>query len=401
VNLTLAKAIDRYAGMLMCWALALLRTARDVVAPQRELLEPHTILLVKFWGLGNMVLLLPVLRALRKRFPEAHIVFVTLARNRDLLDECDAVDERLYVQDSGLVALACSLFATIRSARRSRPELCIDFEQFARASVIVAELAGSQQIVGLDTPAQHGRSLLHHKSVRYDDEQHMGQTYLDLARAAGVPERTYRASAPRVTRLGRDESEALLAGRDDHGGPLVVVHPGSGDNFQGRRWPVASFARLADRLVEQEGALVVVTGTASEAELTARVIAGMQRAGSAIDASGRLGVSGLVALLSKSTLLVTNDTAPVHVASSLGVPVFAFFGPNTPRLYGPLSPGSHSFYRELPCSPCLTNMNYKTSLCRMPVCIRDITVDEVAVRVRAHLAERRGDRDPARAARTA
>ena len=87
--------------------------------------------------------------------------------------------------------------------------------------------------------------------------------------------------------------------------------------------------------------------------------------------------------------MITNDTAPVHVASALGVPVFAFFGPNTPRLYGPLSRGSHAFYRAIPCSPCLTNMNYKTSHCRMPVCIRDIGVDEVADRVTSHLAERR------------
>ena len=71
------------------------------------------------------------------------------------------------------------------------------------------------------------------------------------------------------------------------------------------------------------------------------------------------------------------------------MPVFAFYGPNTPRLYGPLSRGSFAFFRALPCSPCLTNMNYKTSHCRMPVCIRDIGVDEVADRVKSHLAERR------------
>ena len=123
----------------------------------------------------------------------------------------------------------------------------------------------------------------------------------------------------------------------------------------------------------------------------------------AIDASGRLGVLALAALLERAVCLVTNDTAPVHLGSAVGSPVFAFFGPNTPRLYGPLAQGSHSFYRALPCSPCLTHLNYKTSLCRMPVCIRDITVDEVAVRIRAHLSERSavGETGAERAARTA
>jgi ADP-heptose:LPS heptosyltransferase len=411
MNLSLAKAVDRYLGIAICHVLAAGRSVREMIRPRRELLEPRSILLVKFWGLGNVVLLLPVIRLLRRRYPEARIVFVSLARNRSLLDQCEEIDTRLYVRDDGLVTLVWTLISTLIRARRTRPDLCVDFEQFARASVILAVLAGARQIVGLATPGQ-SRAALHHKPVPYDDAQHMGQTYLDLARAAGVPQRSYRPEAPRVTVEGVDEAERLLSGVEIPG-PLVVFHPGSGDNFQGRRWPVASFSRLADRLVTEEDAVVVVTGTPAEADLTARVISGMEHDSHAIDAAGALGVAGLVALLSRAALLVTNDTAPVHLGSSLGVPVFALFGPNTPRLYGPLSPGSHAFYRALPCSPCLTNMNYKTSLCRMPVCIRDITVDEVAVRIRAHLAERRqlcftelGDADPGetgagRTARTA
>ncbi len=128
----------------------------------------------------------------------------------------------------------------------------------------------------------------------------------------------------------------------------------------------------------------------------------MTRRDDAIDAAGRLSVDGLTALLDRADLLLTNDTAPVHLGSSLGIPVFAFFGPNTPRLYGPLSEGSHAFYRDLPCSPCLTNMNYKTSLCTMPVCIRDITVEEVLVRVRTLFGRHAGSETGAapRSART-
>ncbi len=398
MNLALAKAVDRYAGIAICAALATLRTLREMVRPREDLVEARTILLVKFWGLGNVVLLLPVIRLLRGRFPHARIVFLSLARNRELLDACPHLDDRIYVDDRGPFTLTGSLVRAVLRARRDRPDLTVDFEQFARTSAIVAVLARSRQIVGLATPGQ-GRAMLYHKRVRYDDRQHMGQTYLDLARAAGVAERLYRPEAVSVSDESRREAEALLGGRDP-AAPLVVLHPGSGDNFQGRRWPVASFARLADLLVRDEGATVVVTGTSQEAPVVRRVLAGMEEPAGAIDAAGRLHVLGLAALLERSTLLVTNDTAPVHIASSLGVPVFAFFGPNTPRLYGPLSPRSHAFFRALPCSPCLTNMNYKTSHCRMPVCIQDVGVDEVAERVRAFLAEWRASRAlPPRTAR--
>ena len=387
MNLSLAKAVDRYVGVLVCFLLAALRLVREMVWPRDSLLEPRTILLVKFWGLGNIVLLLPVVRLVRERFPGARVVFLSLRRNRELLDACPDLDHRVYVDDRNFLTLVPGLVASAWRAFRERPDLTIDFEQFARASAVLATLARSKQIVGLATPGQ-GRAVLYHKRVRYDDGQHMGQTYLDLARAAGVRERFYRPSPVPLAAEHRAEVDALLDGRAGRE-PLVVVHPGSGDNFQGRRWPAESFARLADRLAREQGALVVVTGTPSERDLVRQVIATMEEPGAALDATGRLSVLGLAALLERCTLLVTNDTAPVHIASALGVPVFAFYGPNTPRLYGPLSRGSQAFFQALPCSPCLTNMNYKTSFCRMPVCIQDIGPDEVHERIAAFLAERR------------
>jgi len=390
VNLSLAKAVDRYLGILVVYFLAALREVREYVAPRNDLVEAKSILLVKFWGLGNIVLLLPVIRLLRERHPDARLVFVTLRRNHDLVDACPHLDERIYVNDRNILTLLWTLVAAVFRAGRSHPDVAVDFEQFARSSAILAVLARAKQIVGLATPGQ-GRSILYHKRVRYDDRQHMGQTYLDLARAAGVAERLYRPEPVPVDAAHRAEAETFLAGRwsGPHDGPLVLMHPGSGDNFQGRRWPSESFAALADRLVRRERATVVFSGVRSEAPLTAEVISRMEDPSRALDAAGKLSVLGLAAMIERCALVVTNDTAPVHVASSLAVPVFAFYGPNTPRLYGPLSRGSHAFFRALPCSPCLTNMNYKTSHCRMPVCIRDIGVDEVAERVTSHLAERR------------
>ena len=392
MNLTLAKAVDRYVGWAVCMLLAGLRFLRELVAPRSGTVEVRTILAVKFWGLGNVVLLLPVLRRLRERYPAARIVFVSLARNRELLESCGSLDRRIYVDDRGPFRLLGTFLAAAGSSFRERPDLTIDFEQFARASAILAVLARSKQIVGLDTPGQ-GRSVLYHKRVRYDDRQHMGQTYLDLARSAGVAESAYRPEPFEVGAAARAEAASLLAPAE-RPAPLVVLHPGSGDNFQGRRWPAQSFASLADRLARECGARIVLTGARGEAGLVREVLSRMEEPGRAVDASGRLSVLGLAALVQRADALVTNDTAPVHLGSALGTAVFAIYGPNTPRLYGPLSPGSHSFYRELPCSPCLTNTNYKTSHCRLPVCIQDIPVGEVFERAAAHLAQRRAAAPP-------
>lgn len=95
-----------------------------------------------------------------------------------------------------------------------------------------------------------------------------------------------------------------------------------------------------------------------------------------VSAAGRLGVEGLVALVERAVALASNDTGPVHLASALGRPTLALFGPNTPALYGPLAPGSRALHKALPCSPCLTADNYRSSPCRLHVCMASIAVGE-------------------------
>jgi ADP-heptose:LPS heptosyltransferase len=394
VNLSFAKWIDRWAGGAACATLPALRTLREMASPRESLVgEPRRILLVKFWGLGNLVLLLPVFRALRERYPGARIDLLTLARNRDLLDGVRDLDGLLLVKDGSAPSIAASLVAALVRARRARYDLVVDFEQFARASALFAFLAGAPQTVGLDTPGQ-GRGRMYHARVPYDDGQHMSATFLDLARAAGVPRSRYVPLPPPVSAADRAAAAAHLEEAGAGDGPLYVLHPGSGDNFLGRRWAPSNFARLADRLVAR-GGRAIVTGAANEASLVEEVLGLSTRRDRVHGAAGRLGVRGLAALCERADLVVSNDTAPVHLASALGRPVLAIYGPNSPRLYGPLSPGSVAFHHRTPCSPCLTNYNYKTSYCRMPVCIRTVTVEEVAGAAERTLDEAAGGKRPA------
>jgi ADP-heptose:LPS heptosyltransferase len=166
---------------------------------------------------------------------------------------------------------------------------------------------------------------------------------------------------------------ARLLGAD--GRRPVVLHPGSGDNFPGRRWSPAGFAAVG-RAATARGVPVVVTGAVGERALTGAVA---HRVGpGAVDAGGRLSVEGLVALVARARAVVTNDTAPVHLASALGTPTLALYGPNTPSVYGPLAPRSQAFYRPLPCSPCLTAARYRSSRCRLPTCIQSVPAGAVA-----------------------
>jgi ADP-heptose:LPS heptosyltransferase len=396
VNLALGKLLDRWVGIPLAAVAGGAVRLKELVAPAPEVREVRRILCVKLWGIGNVVLLLPILRALRAHYPAARITFLTLEGNREILADEPSLDEVRTLSLRSLPRFAASFLRASARARREPADLFLDFEQFTRVSGLFGLLSGARQRVGLDTPLQR-RGGLYTVRVPYDPTRHMSRVFSDVARAGGVPQFAYEPVPFAVGPAERERAASLVAGARAEGRPVVALHPGSGDNFIGRRWPAENFAALADRLAAETGAAIFLTGSGDEAPLAAEVARRM-RAG-ATDLSGRLTLRELGAFLEACDLFVGNDTGPVHVASAFGTPVAALYGPNTPALYGPAGRKKAVFYHHLPCSPCLTNLNAKTSDCRLPVCIRSIEVEEVrseAIRLlRLSLAARRAGAEPA------
>ena len=368
-----AKLLDRLAGSLLIRALLPARWLRDLLSDDRPLQGVREIVVTKFWGIGNVALLIPVLDDLKRRYPGARLSVVTLEINRSLFE---GVADRIWTVR--MKPLDCAVRDLVRAGtalRRLDIDLAIDFEHYVRTSQPLLFLSGARQIIAFDT-AGLNRATLADVRVPYDNERHASEGYLDLARAAGVRRAHYEAGGLAPTVDAQRSVDALLEPHAAAEAPLVVLHPGSGDNFPGRRWPTRRFGLLARRLIDERGARVAVTAGAGEADLVREVVEASERP--LLDLAGKLTLDELVALLARSDLLVANDTGPVHLASALGVPVLGLYGPNTPALYGPLSANSRAFYEPPPCSPCMTNFNYKTSRCLNPVCIRAIQLDTVA-----------------------
>ena len=105
----------------------------------------------------------------------------------------------------------------------------------------------------------------------------------------------------------------------------------------------------------------------------------------AISVCDQLGIMELVAFLKRCHLTVVNDTSVMHLSAAVRTPVAAFFGPTAPVHYGPGNPDDLVFYRDLYCSPCLTNYNLKVSRCADPVCMRTIAVEDVLERIKTRL----------------
>jgi ADP-heptose:LPS heptosyltransferase len=377
VNLALAKALDRVVGNAAARALGAADAAAALLrGPPPPIDRVSSVLVVKFWGLGNWALLRPVVSDLRASRPGARFVAVTLAGNVPLVS--DLFDETHAVRADGWRRLATDLARALSRLRRDPPDLSLDFEQFSRAGAVLARLAGVPQRIGFSSGGGT-RDRLYTALVPFRRDVHAARSFRDLAEAAGARPGPYEPGGLAPTPRGLAEALAAVGAP----GRLVVLHPGSGDNFPGRRWSEAGFAAVGRRAAAAHGALVAVGGSAAEADLCERVARGC----GGVSVAGRLSVEGWVGLLARATAVVSNDTGAVHLASALGRPVVALFGPNTPTLYAPLSRGSRSLSRRLPCSPCLTEENYRSSRCRLPTCMAAIATGEVATALDAAVEE--------------
>ena len=138
-----------------------------------------------------------------------------------------------------------------------------------------------------------------------------------------------------------------------------------------------SFVRLANKLTKLNHTRVIFTGNKKEAVLIRKIINNLEDKSRIIDTSGKFNIAELAFLISICKVFVSNDTAPVHIAAAMDTFVVGLYGPNNPDIYGPYTDNKLVFYKDFPCSPCITNLNAKISFCLHNKCMRNIRVEEV------------------------
>lgn len=347
--------------------------------------SPSRILLIKFWGIGNLFMILPSVQALHRRYPSASIDFLTLENNRAALGMTESIDGIYTIDTSSSGQFIRSTLRAIRSLKDRQYDIIIDFEQFARFSALLAHMIGGAHTIGYYTKGQH-RHHLYGSSVAYDNDIHITRSFYNLAEAAGVTE---PFSADNLLgHLGKWQQNGLrMLGSMGipAGSPVAVMHIGTSENFKERRWPSENFASLTDGMIERYGFRVILTGLPEEQHLIRQTMSQIGNKNSVVDLGGRLSFAEYFSLITAADILISADTAAVHLASAANTPVVGLYGPNSPHLYGPWGANGQAIYADYDCSPCITNFNGKINRCRHPSgrgdCMKALTVGKVAAAV--------------------
>jgi len=304
----------------------------------------HRILIIKPSSLGDIVHALPTLQALRTEYPHAHIAWLVKRQWAALLARADGLD-RVWAVGPGVGGW----LSMVPGLRAERFDLVVDLQGLLRSGAM-AWLTGCRRRVGFAN-AREGSPLLYTDRVPVPTrEMHAVDRYLLAAAAVGVPwEGEPHFGLHPLPEDGR-EIDTLL---DEHGvrrgAPWVGFVVSA--RWPTKRWPVESFAAVAEALQRDVGVRAVLIGGPDDQEAAREVIAHMS--GSPVDLTGKIGLRLLPALLSSASVLVTNDSGPMHVASAVGTPVVAIFGPTSPVRTGPYGARHAVLARaDVPCRPC-------------------------------------------------
>jgi len=301
---------------------------------------------------GDAILALPALRAVRKRFPEAEIAVVArpyvadIYRDQEICNQFIAYDPKgRHAGFSGRDRLA----AELRAQK-------FDVALLLQNAFDAAWLAWRAKILERIGYARDGRSILLTKAVPVprpgEIPGHEKFYYLELLRRAGwldsIPDESFIGL--RVAAQKRQREEDFLHNSGVRPGALRIAIAAGASYGSAKCWPPSRFAEVANRWQSKAAAEVILFGTAAEASVSAAISAEMRRP--PIDLTGKTEIADLPALLSQCHLFIGNDSGAMHAATAVGLPIVAVFGPTDPFGTDPVTP-RRSIVQDQPyCSPC-------------------------------------------------
>lgn len=303
---------------------------------------PKKVLILQTCCLSQVMLATPLLAVLQDSFPEARFDWAVSEWARPAVVSNPRLTEVISTGAGNLQKSSWRQIGQLVKRLRSEDyDTCFIVSRSGLLSY-VAWQARIPQRIGLNI---QGRGFAHTIAVHPPrEEKHTAAIYLSLARAIGVEEERIDAAGAEFYPPDRDRlamTQQLVEEMDWLGEvPLVILHPGGGDNPVTPRplvrWPVERFVRLGNHLARTYGARIVLVGAAEERALT-EAIGGMM-AVRVNDLCGRVGLGAVGALCEVADLYVGNDAGPTHIAAATGCSTLAIYGPTNPAYSRPLAP---------------------------------------------------------------
>ncbi|MGB2868049.1 MAG: glycosyltransferase family 9 protein [Bacteroidota bacterium] len=362
------KSVDYYVGSFLILLLAVF-LRRNRIPPNRPL---ERILLIKLAALGDTVLVVPAMRAIRTAFPRAHVAMIVTSINADVVNLFPRyVDQSIDFQVGRVLRNPRYFFRLVNTIRNSHFDAVVDFEQWSSITPIITALSNAPVRVGFRTsrPVRH---LLYTRSYPRHEDLHEAENFLGLLSTIGIHSHSPALELPVNAEKRKEVSAELVAGGWKKGRRLVVIHPGCGVHGYPREWPVERYRELCTRLLARNNVLFVFTAGKGEERLQDELVGYFPNDSFRWTAPG---LDRLIALLSAADLLVSGNNGIMHLGAALGINQVALHGPTNAAKWGPLNRHATVVRSSCPDCPCL-NLGFEYHRTD-GYCMAQISVDEV------------------------
>jgi len=394
MKLQLVRAIDRYVGPPVCLLLTILaRMIRAVRPAGVAFRDPvRRVLFVKLSEIGAVLCAYPLFRKVKQDFPEAQLVFVTFAKNRevfDLLGNGITPNRILTIRLDmpwHFIADTCRVLGFFLT---HRIDIAFDLELFSRFSVILTFFSGAARRVGFyryTTEGVYRGDLLTH-CVQYNPLLHISRSFYSLYFAlkkenGKTPELRWmippdelvlpsiKPSQQELTAMGQILQTAGVA----PGQKILLLHIGDG-LLPLREWPFDHYLNLAQKIISRTDIFLVFVGTQSDEEQIRKIMA--LAPDRCLNLNKRTNLKELMALFHIASLVFSTDCGLLHLAALSRIKKLVIFGPESPAVFKPLGDKVQVLVRGLPCSPCFSAFNHRSSDCQNNVCLKQISSEEV------------------------
>ncbi len=333
-------------------------------------MQSQKILIIRTDRIGDVVLSTPIIKAARKKFPNAYLAMMVRPYAKDIILGNPYLD-KIILYDK--YKTHKSIFATLKFA------LNLKREHFTTALILhptnrvnwITFLARIPERIGWNKKCGF---LLTKKLpyIKHKGEKHESEYTMDLAKVIGIDGDRKDLFMPIREDARKSVTDFLTSCDVSNEDILIGIHPGA--SCPSKRWPIERFGQIADRIMKEFKCKVIILYGPGENNLAEAIKGAMKT--SPIIAKNNFSVAELAVALKRCTLLVTNDNGPMHIATSVGTPVVAIFGRLqaglSPTRWGSLGEKDVYLHKDVGCKECLAHN------CRLNFrCLEAISVDEV------------------------
>jgi len=350
--------VDHWVGLPLCFLLGLFSVmARKVLGTRRRVITGRGELgVLKFFGMGSIIQASPLLRAIRKQYPQGRLVFVTFKTNESLVRRLNICDELLIIRTDHPLQFLFDVLRTVARLHSKHLEAVIDLEFFSKFSTLLSFASRAAIRVGFHLNDFWRHSLITHP-IYFNYFRHIAEVYKHAGRQLNVEIDDYSLSNIEVDIATRQKAKALL--EKYHWSPDILtlgININAGELSLTRRWPLEYWKELIEILMEQHSELVIVlTGAGYESAYVSSLVGMLPEniRSRIINTAGNWSLMEFIAGLSLFNGFVTNDSGPMHLAATVGLPTVSLWGPGRPDFYAPRTNNNKNIYLDYPCSPCL------------------------------------------------